>query len=269
MDLQLTGKRALVSGSTRGIGQAVARALAAEGADVVVHGRDAARAAGIAAGLDGPGRFFGVGGDLGDAAACDAVAETAIGALGGIDILVNNAGAVTPQGWDEADPADWSRRFDENLFSMVRLIRAIAPGMKARGWGRLIQVSSSGGATGQPASPAYSASKAAVNNISVSLAKHYGQYGITANTVSPGVVLSDIHLRKLPLLASERGLPMDTPQDRYALLIGSNPRIANALERFAQPEEVADVVCFLASPRAGYITAANIRVDGGNVGTVN
>lgn len=269
MDLQLAGKRALVTGSTRGIGQAIAQALAAEGADVIVHGRDAARASEVAAALQGPGRFLGVGGELGETGPCEAVADAALAAFGGIDILVNNAGAVTARNWDQADAEAWATRFQENVLSMVRLIARIAPGMKERGWGRLIQVSSSSAATGQPASPDYSASKAAVNNISVSLAKHYGPFGITANTVSPGVVLSDIHLSKLPALMAQTGKPGETPRDKYVLLTLGNHRITNALERFAQPEEVADVVCFLASPRSGYVTGANIRIDGGNVGTVN
>jgi NAD(P)-dependent dehydrogenase (short-subunit alcohol dehydrogenase family) len=270
MDLQLAGKRALVTGSSAGIGKAVAIALHAEGAHVVIHGRDtakleAARAEFAAA----PDRLAIVAGDLSDETSAQAAAADALAAFGGIDILVNNAGAVKPLNWELTNTDHWIERFQENVFSMVRMISRLAPGMKERGWGRLIQMSSASGTTALAVAPDYAAGKSAIINMSASLAKQYGQYGVTANTVSPGTVLSELITYRFAALAEKTGKPCETERDFYELMLEYDQSVAAPIKRLARLEEIADVVAFLASPRASYINGANIRIDGGNVGSVN
>lgn len=269
MDLQLVGKRALVTGSSGGIGKAIAEVLAAEGADVIVHGRDVERARQTVDGLSGPGRFTFVTGDLAVQAEADAVADAALEAFGGVDILVNNAGAVKPLNWEKTSIGHWIERFQENVFSMVRMITRIAPGMQERGWGRLIQMGSSSGTSALAVAPDYAAGKSAILNISASLAKQYGQYGVTANTVSPGVVLSELITYRFAALAEKTGKPARTERDFYELMLEYDKSVANPVQRLGQLREVGDLVAFLASPRSGYINGANIRIDGGNVGTIN
>ena len=269
MDLQLTGKRALVTGSSGGIGKAIAGALAGEGADVIVHGRNIERAEATVAGLSGPGRFGFVIGDLATQDGAEAAAEAALDAFGGIDILVNNAGAVKPLNWEKTNIAHWIERFEDNVFSMVRMITRIVPQMQQRGWGRLLQIGSSSGTSALAVAPDYAAGKSAILNISASLAKQYGQCGITANTVSPGVILSELITYRFKALAEKTGKPAETDRDFYELMLEYDRSVANPLHRLGHLQEVGDLVAFLASPRAGYINGANIRIDGGNVGTIN
>lgn len=268
MDLQLSGKRALVTGSSGGIGKAIALTLASEGADIVIHGRNAERAEEVAHLVAG-GRAAVVIGDLSNDSDAERVAEAAQAAFGGVDILVNNAGAVKPLNWEATDVGHWIERFEENVFSMVRMITRLAPAMKVRGWGRLIQMGSVSGTSALAVAPDYAAGKSAILNISASLAKQYGEHGITANTVSPGVVTSELITYRFQALAEKTRKPAETERDFYELMLAYDPAVATPVKRLCRPEEVADVVAFVASPRAGYINGANIRVDGGNVGSIN
>ncbi len=261
MDLQLAGKRALVTGSSRGIGADIAKALAGEGVRIVVHGRDeeAARSTADEIGQAG-GEAKVVIGDLSEPADCDRVAEDALAAFGGIDILVNNAGVSPPSNWDETKPELWLSTFETNVMPAVRLSMKFAHLMKQAGWGRLIHIGSSAGAMGLPRAPEYSASKAAFANMSSSLAKHFGQFGITSNVLGVGTI-DNLGLR-LKLAGQS-----DAADPFYDMLINAETGHynRNPVGRTGRPEEVAYVVTMLASPRSSFVNGALIRVDGGKV----
>jgi NAD(P)-dependent dehydrogenase (short-subunit alcohol dehydrogenase family) len=251
LDLKLEGKRALVTGSSSGIGEAIVRTLAGQGAAVVVHGRDAERAERVADDINraGPGRAVVVLGDLSRQDEADRVARSALEALGGIDILVDNAGRGAPHaGWLEASVKEWEELFDANLFSAVRMIRALVPGMKERRWGRVIQIASVAATQPQPSNPAYAATKAAMVNMSISLAKELAGTGVTVNSVSPGPIVTPLFER----IVREGGADLQQ-LEASATYVG----------RFGRPEEIADFVAFLASPRADFIDATDVRIDGG------
>ncbi|TYB59426.1 SDR family NAD(P)-dependent oxidoreductase [Nonomuraea sp. PA05] len=262
MDLELTGKRALVTGSSSGLGEAIAKALAAEGADVVVHGRDRARAEAVAQAIQeaGGGARVAVG-DLATDEGADAVAGAAL-AGGPIDILVNNAGAYPHRGWKDATPADWSRTYEVNVVSAVRMILRVVPRMHERGWGRVIQIG--GGLAVQPGAdlPHYNATLAARHNLTVSLARQLKGTGITANTVAPGAILVDSVQRFLTDLAPARGWGETWEEiERNAI----EELVPNDVGRMGRPEEIAAAVLYLSGPHAGYVTGTTLRVDGGTV----
>ncbi|MFN6547684.1 MULTISPECIES: SDR family NAD(P)-dependent oxidoreductase [Mycolicibacterium] len=247
MDLGLSGKRALVTGSSTGLGQAIAETLAAEGASVVVHGRDASRAKAVADGIRaGGGDAVSVTGDLTTDAGADAVAATA----GDIDILVNNAGQYDGLGWSELTAERWAQIYQVNVVSGVRMIERLVPGMRRRGWGRVIQIG--GGLAIQPVAmqPHYNATLAARHNLTVSLARELAGTGITSNTVAPGVILTE-PVRDMAISAA-----------------AATEWFPNDIGRFGRPDEIASAVAFLASTQAGYISGADLRVDGGTVRSV-
>ena len=268
MDLQLSGKRALVTGSSSGIGEAIAKSLAAEGVAVVVHGRREPQAQRVAAEIAAAGgkAVFAIG-DLSSDAGADAVAKVVNDALGGADILVNNAGAYPHVPWLEATAADWIDVYNQNVGSMVRLINRLVPGMKQRGWGRVIALASVVATMPVPAGSAYSATKSANANLAVSLAKALAGTGITSNTVSPGMIVTPGVEDLLKGMAAQFGLQSDNLPvlEQYAL----EHMVPNPSARLGRPEDIAAAVTFLASPLAGYINGANLRVDGGTVPTVN
>jgi 3-oxoacyl-[acyl-carrier protein] reductase len=268
MDLQLRGKRAVVTGSSSGIGEAIAKSLAAEGVAVVVHGRREDQANRVADEIAANGGQAVVAiGDLSSDAGADAVAKVANDALGGIDILVNNAGAFPHSPWLEATAADWVDLYNVNVGSMVRMITRLAPGMKERGWGRVIAVASGVATMPFPDAGAYSATKGANINLAVGLAKALAGTGITSNAVSPGMVVTPGVEEMLRKLAPQFNLPPDdlAALERFAV----ENRVPNPSGRLGRPEDIAAAVTFLASPLAGYINGANLRVDGGTVPTVN
>ena len=187
MDLQLVGKRAVVTGSSSGIGEAIAKFLAAEGASVVVHGRREAEAKRVAAEIGAAGgRAVVALGDLSTDAGADAVAKATIDAFGGADILVNNAGAFPQGAWLDSDAAEWTDLYNQNVGSMVRLITRLVPGMKQRRWGRVISIAS-GVATmpfGDMAN--YSATKAANVNLARQPGQGAGRHGHHVQRGQPG-----------------------------------------------------------------------------------
>ena len=265
MDLQLSGKRALVTGSTSGIGEAIARELAAEGVAVVVQGRDEQKAHRVAQGIGQNGGRAAIAiGDLAWDDGAKEVAERAVAAFGGIDILVNNAGAFPVHDWWQTPPGLWSDLFQQNVISMVRMIQALVPPMRQRGWGRVIQLSSVVGL--KPLHwPAYAATKAAILNMTVSLAKELADTGVTVNSVSPGPILTpglDVILRGSA--EDEPAVTAEVLQKRSL----ESLRHTDAIGRFGRPDEVAAAAVFLASPRASYIHGSDVHVDGGDGGTV-
>lgn len=258
MDLALKGKRALVTGSTAGIGEAIVRMLATEGAAVIVHGRDATLARSIAYAIAGSGAEadFAIG-DLSTESGADAVRER-VG--DGVDILVNNAGSYRFLTWDTAGPNDWAKAYEGNVLSVVRMITRFVPAMRERGWGRVIQIG--GGLAGQPISslPDYSATLAARHNLAVSLARELQGSGVTSNIVAPGAVLVPAIKTFLERIAPQRGWGSTWTDIEHNSV---KDMIQNDVGRLGRPEEIAAAVAFLSSVHADYISGATIRVDGG------
>ena len=263
MDTGLAGKRALITGSSTGLGKAIAEMLAAEGASVVVHGRDRARTSAAAEGIRAAGGdAVVVLGDLGSTAGAAGVAE----ATGEVDILVNNAGYYDGLGWSELTDDQWSQIYQVNVVSGVRMIEHLLPGMRSRGWGRVITIG--GGLAIQPAAqqPHYNATLAARHNLTVSLARELAGTGVTANIVAPGAILTE-PVREMALqVAAEQGWGPDWEDIEKS---ASTAWFPNDIGRFGRPEEIAAAVTFLASTHAGYISGADIRVDGGVVRAVS
>lgn len=265
MELHLVGRRAVVTGSSGGIGEAIARRLAAEGATVVVHGRRAEAVHLVVdairdSGGDAEGHLANLA-DPDDGARF--IAATLAG--GGVDILVNNAAAFVNRGWDDTTPEDWLELYALNVGGVVRCIRGFLPAMRAAGWGRVIQIGTGEAINPIPTMPDYAATKAALLNLTVSLAKHLAHSGITANTVSPGIVVTPGVEAFYRLEAARRGWGEDWTaiEDHILAEVLDNPT-----GRLGRVEEVADLVAFVASPLAGYVNGANFRIDGGSTAVV-
>jgi 3-oxoacyl-[acyl-carrier protein] reductase len=265
VDLQLKGRRAVVTGSSAGIGEAIARRLAAEGAAVVVHGRraEAVHAVVEAIRSDG-GQADGALASLADPADCARFVSGVL-AGGGADILVNNAGAFVNRGWDEASPEDWLALYAVNVAAAVRCIQGFLPAMRAAGWGRILQIGTGEAINPFPTMPDYAATKAALLNVTVSLAKHLDRTGITVNTVSPGIVVTPGVEEFYRLEAARRGWAPNWPAIEAGVLAEV---LDNPTGRLGRPDEVADLVAFVASPLAGYINGANLRIDGGSTAVI-
>lgn len=273
MDLQLQGKRALVTGSSSGIGRAIAEVLAAEGVAVVVHGRDAERTAETARSITAAGGVAHVAlGDLATEQGAGAVIRSVEEAVSGVDILVNNIGGNEAaggglNGWFNDTPEVWSGVMQQNLVAPVRMIHAFVPAMRERGWGRVINISSGGGSQPTPRAAAYCGAKAAVNNLTVSLSMDLARSGVTVNTVSPGCTRTKMFETTLQTMGAANGWPDDLDvQEKAFLDLGL---FACSSERYGRPEEIGTLVAFLASPLAAFVNGANYRIDGGQVQSVN
>ena len=262
MDLGLAGKRALVTGSTSGIGEAIAKTLAREGVRIAVHGRRRGEAERVASDITAAGGDAHVAiGDLGEDVAADGVAKAALDALGGVDILVNNAGAYPAKGWFAEEAIDWNGVYNTNVASMVRMINRLAPGMRERKWGRIIAIASGVATRPQPQLAAYSATKAAAVNLAVSLAQALAGTGVTSNAVSPGLIVTPGMIE----MFDEMGVA-EASDPRSPTVAAAAP---NPVGRAGLPQEIADAVAFIASGRSDFINGQNLRVDGGYVPTVN
>ncbi len=262
MELHLTGKKALVTGSSGGIGEAIAKCLAKEGAHVMVQGRKKAELERVVREITAAGGVAHyVTGDLSQDEDAGRVAEETLAAFGRLDILVNNAGAFPKETW-QSPAQNWLDLLNVNVVGMVRMIRAFLPQMKALGWGRMIQIASAAAISPSPGQPAYGASKAAVMNMSLSLAKELSGTGITSNTVSPGPVVTPGVRVLFEGIAKEKNWGSDWKEIEKRSTAEVLPNLAR---RFGTPEEVGSLVAFLASPLADYITGANYRIDGGRI----
>jgi NAD(P)-dependent dehydrogenase (short-subunit alcohol dehydrogenase family) len=268
MDLRLTGKRALVTGSSSGLGEAIVKLLAAEGAAVVVHGRNENRANAVAQAIRAAGGKAEVAlGDLTTDAGADAVAVAALSG-GPIDILVNNAGVFNNTGamgflsWAEATATEWAKIYNSNVISGVRMIQRLIPQMRERHWGRVIQIG--GGLSQQPhaGGPSYNATLAARHNLAVSLARELKDTGVTSNVVSPGAILTGLAQAALTHMGQAQGWGETWEEIEYNAAQNMAP---NDVGRLGRPEEIAAAVAYLASPLADYVSGATIRVDGGTI----
>jgi NAD(P)-dependent dehydrogenase (short-subunit alcohol dehydrogenase family) len=260
MHPDLSGRRALVTGSSAGLSTAIATMLAAEGAEVVVHGREATRVDAVAEKIREDGGTAAVA--YGDLATDNGAAEVAKAATadGPIDILVNNAGFYRDLSWADAEPEQWSETYNVNVVSGVRMIRHFVPGMRERDWGRVVTIG--GGLAVQPMNthPQYSATLAARHNLAVSLARDLKGTGITSNVVSPGVILSAATKDHLTEIGPSRGWGQDWEEIEPKAVESSFP---NDRDRFGRPKEIAAAVVYLCSTYAAYVSGATIRVDGG------
>jgi len=256
MDLNLTGRRALVTGSSRGTGAGIARILAREGATVFVHGFELEAAEVVARSIREEGLDArAVAGDI----RTDAGATTVAAAAGEIDILVNNYGVAESGTW-QSPTADWIDIYEKNVLSGVRLVQALTPGMKARGFGRIVFVSTVGYARPNSRMPHYYASKMALVNMTLSLAKELAYTGITVNCISPGIIATAEIREMYERRAVLNGKPDDWASLEQKIARGDMPNPAGII---GTPEDIGELVAFLASDRARYINAANIRIDGG------
>ena len=244
MRIDLTGRNALVTGSTRGIGRAIAESLATAGARVAIVGRDKGRAEAVAAEIGGGAQGFAC--DVSEVSQVTALVEEVEQAFGGIDILVNNAGLTRDNIMLRLKDEDWDAVINANLRGAFATTRAATRGMMKRRWGRIINISSVVGLIGNKGQCNYAASKAGLIGLTKSVAKEFASRGILANVVAPGFIETDMTTSM-------------TPEARQAM----SQQIP--LERLGTPEDVANVVTFLASDRAGYITGQVLVVDGGLV----
>lgn len=267
MDLQLKARRALVTGSSSGIGEAIAHLLAQEGADIVVHGRNRERAEKVAAEINAAGVATG---DIStDESAAD-VHKQAVDALGGnIEILINNAGGSSTGNTSKAPvdicADDFMSNYHANTLGAVRLIRLAVPEMVAATFGRIINISSAVAIQPNNVGADYSAAKAALNNFTVSLAGSLQGVGVTVNTVTPGVIMVDGLVR----FGRARYKDPDMPFEEIARRLAEEKVFdLPPVGRLGLPEEVAMVACMLASPSLGFVTGSNYRVDGGQVRSV-
>jgi NAD(P)-dependent dehydrogenase (short-subunit alcohol dehydrogenase family) len=262
MNLELEGRTALVTGSYRGTGEIIARRLASEGARVIVHGFEPGQAETVAHSID---RARAVTGNLMEDAGAESVWQEA-NAEEPVSILVNNYGRAGRGSFTASSSDDWHAMYEENVLSAARLIRLALPVMRAAGHGRIINLGTIGSTRPAARNPHYYAAKGALATLTASLAQEVAGAGITVNLVSPGI----IHTPEVEQWLTERGRQKgwgETWAEIETRAVAEE--FPNPLGRLARREEVADLVCFLAGERAGFIHGQNIRIDGGAVDLVS
>jgi NAD(P)-dependent dehydrogenase (short-subunit alcohol dehydrogenase family) len=263
MKIDLSGKTALVTGSSSGIGHAVAKGLSAAGADVVVNGRsqgkvDAAVAA-IARSVPGA-KVRGIAADVSTAEGC----QTLLAALPEVDILVNNAGIFEPKGFFEIPDGDWSRFFEVNVMSGVRLSRGYLPGMLKRNWGRIVFISSESALNIPTEMIHYGMTKTAQLAVSRGLAEMTRGTAVTVNAVLPGPTMSEGVEAFVKDLARQSGQSVEEAASRFVKQF----RPTSLLQRFASVEEIANMVVYVSSKEASATNGAALRAEGGIVQTI-
>jgi NAD(P)-dependent dehydrogenase (short-subunit alcohol dehydrogenase family) len=245
----LTGRAALVTGGSKGLGKAMAEGFAAAGADVVIAARSATELAAAADAVRsvGRGRVAVVAADLSQRSEVDRLARDAVAAFGRIDVLVDNAGSNQPQPIDQVRDEDWDRLLQLNLSTGMALSRALAPEMKGRRWGRIIHVSSVLGLTGKAGRSIYCTTKSALLGLTRASALDLGPFGVTVNCIAPGPFLTDLPMSILS----------EAEKARFAE--------RTALGRWADPREIVGPALLLASDAGSFITGSTLIVDGGTL----
>jgi 3-oxoacyl-[acyl-carrier protein] reductase len=260
VDLGLRGRVCVVTGSTSGIGLETARLLVAEGARVVVSGRDAER---VEQARRLTGAAFGVARDLAVPDAPAALIAEAEARVGPVDCLVNNVGVAYQADFEDLSDEDWDAMWQLNVMSFVRAIRAVLPGMRDRGSGRIVNVSSSSGKRPSKSMPNYSVTKAAVLSLSRLVADVYAKDGVLCNAVTPGPTATPAWLAPGGLADQQADRTASARGDVLTELARGRP-----LGRIGEPEEIAAVIAFLCSDRAGFVTGAAWSADGGAVAII-
>ncbi len=260
MDLGLAGKRAIVLSSSRGLGRGVAEALAAEGAHVLMTARsgDQLKTAAEAINAKGPGRAVTFVGDLKDNV--EAIHEAAMKELGGVDILVANTGGPPARTPLTVQPEEWTPQFEAMVVPIFKLAGLVLPGMRERQWGRILVIASTGVVQPIPNIVISNALRSAIAGWAKTLAGEIARDGITVNLVLPGRIKTDRTTEIDTAAAKAQG---KTVEEVEAASLATIPA-----GRYGRVQEFADVVCFLASERASYVTGSMIRVDGGAVRSV-
>ncbi len=257
MNLQLEGKTALVTGSTAGIGLAIAAALAKEGASVIVNGRTQER---VDKAVSAIGAAHGIAADLGS----DAGVRAVITRFPAVDILVNNLGIFEPKAFEQIPDEDWRRFFEVNVLSGVRLSRHYIGPMKQRSWGRIVFISSESALQTPTEMIHYGMTKTAQLAISRGLAETTVGTAVTVNAVLPGPTESEGVLGFVDRLATEKGVERQAFEREFFEKV----RPSSILQRFLTPEEIASVVAFVCSPLASAINGAAVRADGGVIQSI-
>lgn len=266
MNLELADKRALVTGSSAGIGESIVKLLASEGATVIVHGRNRERAARVAAEIEASGGTASIAlGDLStDEGAEEVVRQVESG--GAVDILINNAGFYEYTTWEDVKSEQWIQAFESDLLSAVRMIQAFLPAMRERGWGRVVNIGSGTGTQPFGEYPQYCAVKAAMLNMTVSLARSLKNTGITANIISPGLIRVPSLEKWYQDLAPSYGWGESWDEIEKGVVRDVLP---NDVGHLGTPEDIAPAVALLASPLSRFVSGANWRVDGGAMIGIN
>ena len=257
MDLHLDGRTALVTGSTAGIGLAIAAALAAEGASVIVNGRTQAR---VDSAMRSSGAKHGIAADLGT----DAGARAVIARFPAVDILVNNLGIFEPKPFEQISDDDWRRFFEVNVLSGVRLSRHYIGSMRQKNWGRVVFISSESALQIPVEMIHYGMTKTAQLAVSRGLAETTAGTAVTVNAVLPGPTASEGVTDFVDRLATTQGVERGAVEKEFF----TSARPSSIIRRFATPEEVAALVAFVCSPLASAINGAALRVDGGVVRSI-
>jgi len=257
MDLGLRDRVCLITGSTSGIGLETARLLAAEGARVVVTGREQDR---VERAREEAGAALGIACDLSEPAAPEELVAEAAEAVGPVECLVNNVGEAYQVGFEELSDEQWDGLWQLNVMSYVRCIRAVVPAMREAGRGVIVNVSSTAGKRPSTAMPNYSVTKAAVLSLSRLVADLYATAGIRCNAVAPGPTATGAWLGEGGLADQQAARSMNTREQVLEKVGAGRP-----LGRLAEPEEIASVIAFLCSERSSYVTGSAWSADGGTV----
>lgn len=258
MDLQLHHHTALVTGSHRGTGFIIAKTLAAEGAHVLVHGFTKEQAVEAASQISGSEPVWG---DITREPGCDALIAQLQGKA--VDILVNNYGTAEAGSWEDSDSADWLDLYEKNVLSAARLIRALLPELRERRFARIINLGTVGSTRPNTRMPHYYAAKGALANLTTGLAGEVAGTGVRVNLVSPGLIATPEVEAAYVARGKAKGWG-----DTWAEI---EPHVARdiPIRRIATREEIANAVCFLASPLSDAIHGHNLRIDGGALGIVS
>jgi 3-oxoacyl-[acyl-carrier protein] reductase len=266
MNLGLQEKVVLVTGASKGLGKAIAEAFAVEGSRVALTARNQRELEQIVQEIQQRGgQAIAVAADLTNADDVNYLVAETIARFGTMHVLVNNAGTIGRfAAFEELSDDDWANLFNVNLFSVVRITRAVLPAMRKQHWGRIINIASESGIQPDPDMPHYNASKAAMINLTKSLSKAYAKDGILVNTVSPAFIKTPALEEMLANQAKDKRITVQQAEEEF--LRHNRPHIE--LVRAGTPEEVASAVVFLASESASFIIGTNLRVDGGSVASV-